>query len=62
MSDRDRLLTRAEVESRVGLTKTSIYRMMRPDGIIAMPPSFDRHFGLLPCREDLRVQDCVPEL
>ena len=29
MSDRDRLLTRAEVESRVGLTKTSIYRMMR---------------------------------
>ena len=29
ISDRDRLLTRAEVESRVGLTKTSIYRMMR---------------------------------
>ncbi len=29
MSDRDRLLTRAEVESRVGLTKTTIYRLMR---------------------------------
>ena len=29
MSDRDRLLTRTEVESRVGLTKTTIYRLMR---------------------------------
>ena len=35
---------------------------MRPDGIIVMPPSFDQHFGLLQCREDLRVQDFVPEL
>ena len=29
MSDRDQLLTRTEVESRVGLTKTTIYRLMR---------------------------------
>ena len=26
------------------------------------PPSFDQHFGLLQCIEDLRVQDFVPEL
>ena len=35
---------------------------MRPDGIVVMPPSFDQHFGLLQCIEDLRVQDFVPEL
>ncbi len=32
---------------------------MRPDGIVVMPPSFDQHFGLLQCIEDLRVQDFV---
>ena len=35
---------------------------MRPDGIIVMAPSFDQHFGLLKCREDLRVQEFVSEL
>ena len=35
---------------------------MRPELVVMPPPSFDEHFSLLQCVEDLSIQQLIPEL